>query len=192
MSLKHVANRSRNGMKRWTAEEDALVRTFYAENENDFMLGILPGRTVYAICQRAMGMGICKTSEHRSAMSRQSFLAFCEARGKNPGADPRPVGATHKKGRYTMIKVSQPDVWKPLHIHTWEEAHGPVPDGMQVSAKDGNPRNVDLDNLCLRTLAEIHLRTNFHYRGLPDEVLDILHLQNEIRKTIKRKCRNEK
>lgn len=70
--------------------------------------------------------------------------------------------------------------------------HGPVPEGMQVWAKDGNPRNVALENLTLSNLAEIHLRTNFNYRGLPDEVLDILHLQNEIRKTIKRKRRNEK
>ncbi|RJX81298.1 HNH endonuclease signature motif containing protein [Pseudomonas sp. LS-2] len=156
------------------------------------MAALLPGRTETAICQRAMGMGIAKSHESRSASSRRSFLALCERRGAKPGMQPRPVGATHKKGRYTMVKVAQPDVWKPLHIHTWEEANGPVPEGMQVWAKDGNPRNVALENLTLSTLAEIHLRTNFNYRGLPDEVLDILHLQNEIKKTIKRKRRNEK
>lgn len=187
-----MANRSRKGVKRWTAAEDALVRQFYKDRSNEFMLALLPGRTLQAICQRAGGMGISKTHEHRSAASRRSFLALCERRGVKPGTQPRPIGATHKKGRYTMIKVAQPDVWKPLHIHTWEQEHGPVPEGMQVWAKDGNPRNVALENLTLSTLAEIHLRTNFNYRGLPDEVLDILHLQNEIRKTIKRKRRNEK
>lgn len=187
-----MSSRSRKGVKRWTPAEDALVRQFYKDRSNEFMLALLPGRTLQAICQRAGGMGISKTHEHRSASSRRSFLALCERRGVKPGTQPRPIGATHKKGRYTMVKVAQPDVWKPLHIHTWEQEHGPVPEGMQVWAKDGNPRNVALENLTLSTLAEIHLRTNFNYRGLPDEVLDILHLQNEIRKTIKRKRRNEK
>lgn len=179
-------------MKRWTATEDVIVRTFYAENENDFMLRLLPGRTVDAICQRATGMGIRKSSEHRSEMSRRSFLALCEERGKTPGADPRPIGATHRKGRYILVKVAQPNVWKTLHTHVWEQANGPLPEGMIVAAKDGNVKNTDLANLCLRTCAENQLRRNQHYKDLPEEIVDILHLQNEIKKEIKRKTNNEK
>ena len=91
-----------------------------------------------------------------------------------------------------MVKIAQPDVWKPLHTHVWELANGPVPEGMIVAAKDGNVRNTDLANLCLRTFAENQLRRNTHYRDLPEELIDILHLQNEIKKTIKRKRSNEK
>lgn len=179
-------------VRRWTVAEDALVKQFYADKGNDFMTSILPGRTVDAICQRAMGMGIRKTHEHRSAASRRSFLAACEARGVPPGQQPRPVGSTHRKGRYILVKVAQPDVWKPLHTHVWELANGPVPEGMIVAAKDGNVRNTDLANLCLRTFAENQLRRNTHYKDLPEELIDILHLQNEIKKTIKRKRGNEK
>lgn len=178
--------------KRWSQEEDALVRQFYADNENLFMLEILPGRTVEAICQRAMGMGICKSKDHRSEMSRRSFLAACERRGTPPGQAPRPIGATHRKGRYILVKVAQPDVWKTLHTHVWEVANGPVPEGMIVAAKDGNVKNTDLANLCLRTFAENQLRRNKNYKDLPEEIVDILHLQNEIKKEIKRKTKREK
>ncbi|XBG31085.1 HNH endonuclease [Pseudomonas sp. 13.2] len=56
---------------------------------------------------------------------------------------------------------------------------------MIVAAKDGNVQNVNLDNLCLRTRAEHQLRNNHHYRGLPEEIVDILHLQNELKKEIR-------
>lgn len=63
---------------------------------------------------------------------------------------------------------------------------------MIVAAKDGNVRNTELDNLCLRTFSENQLRRNKHYKDLPEEIVDILHLQNELKKEIKRKTRNEK
>lgn len=182
----------RGPVKRWTEAEDAVLRQFYPTRTNKEMLVLLPERTKTAITLRANLFGLSKTEAHRSETHRRIFLAACEARGESPGQDPRPIGATHRKGRYTLIKIAQPDVWKPLHIHTWEQVNGPVPKGMIVAAKDGNVQNVNLDNLCLRTRAEHQLRNNHHYRGLPEEIVDILHLQNELKKEIKRKTRNEK
>ncbi|WP_296271767.1 HNH endonuclease signature motif containing protein [Pseudomonas sp. UBA6323] len=172
---------------KWTDAEDDIIRKHYPTTTNDAMVALLPGRTKTAITLRAAGFRISKTAEHRSEMSRASFLRTCERRGVKPGQQPRPIGSTHRKGRYTLIKVAQPDVWKPLHVHIWERANGPVPEGMIVTARDGNIGNVDLANLCLRTTAENQLRHNHNYKGLPEEVVDILHLQNEIKKTIKRK-----
>lgn len=182
----------RGPVKRWTEAEDALLRQFYPSKTNKQLCVLLPGRTKTAITLRAAGFGITKTKEHRSAVSRQTFLTTCEALGIQPGQQPRPIGATHRKGRYILIKVAQPDVWTPLHTHVWEQANGPVPEGMIVAAKDGNVRNTILENLCLRTFSENQLRRNKHYKDLPEEIVDILHLQNELKKEIKRKTRNEK
>lgn len=177
----------RRNLARWTNAEDDIVRKHYPTTTDDEMVKLLPGRTKTAITQRAAGFRITKTAEHRSEVSRISFLAACEKRGVKPGLQPRPIGSTHRKGRYTLIKVAHPGVWKLLHQHVWEQENGPIPDGMIVAAKDGDISNVDLANLCLRTNAENQLRRNHHYQGLPEEVVDILHLQNEIKKTIKRK-----
>lgn len=182
----------RRSVKRWTEAEDELICQLYSEKTNKEMCVLLPERTKTAITLRAAHFGIRKTKEHRSAISRQTFLATCEALGIQPGQAPRPIGSTHRKGRYILIKVAQPDVWKPLHTHVWEQAHGPVPEGMIVAAKDGNVRNTDLSNLCLRTFAENQLRRNRHYKDLPEGIVDILHLQNEIKKIIKRKTHREK
>lgn len=190
--MTNVNSRAGRAVKRWSEEEDALVRQFYETGGNSYMLSLLPGRTISAICQRAKWMGIRKSAAHRAESSRKAFFEAWEKRGKPPGQPPRPIGAVHRKGRYILVKVAQPDVWKPLHIHVWEQVNGPVPEGMIVAAKDGNVRNAELENLCLRTFAENQLRRNQHYKDLPEEIVDILHLQNEIKKTIKRKRRNEK
>lgn len=182
----------RRTVKRWTEAEDAVLRQCYPTRTNKEMCTLLPGRTKTAITLRANLFGLSKTEAHRSETHRRIFLAACEARGKSPGKDPSPIGATHRKGRYTLIKIAQPDVWKPLHIHTWEQANGQVPEGMIVAAKDGNVQNIELDNLCLRTRAEHQLRNNHHYRGLPEEIVDVLNLQNELKKEIRRKTNREK
>lgn len=182
----------RRQTKRWSPAEDQIVRQFYADKNDQFLTFALPGRTPDAICQRAAGMGIRKSKASRSEAYRRAYLRQIEKNGTHPGKSIRPIGSTHQKGRYILIKVADPDVWKPLHRHVWEQAHGPVPEGMIVAAKDGNVRNAVLENLCLRTPAEHQLRSNHNYRDLPEELVDVLHLQNEIRKAIKRKKGNEK
>lgn len=177
--------------KRWTTVEDALVIQLYSDHGHDFLSLILPGRSYHAITLRAKGLGVRKSKAHRSEASRKSFIEACERRGVAPGQAPRPIGATHRKGRYILVKVAQPDVWKTMHTHVWEQANGPLPEGMIVAAKDGNVKNTDLANLCLRTFAENQLRRNQHYKNLPEEIVDILHLQNELKKTIKKRVTHE-
>lgn len=177
----------RGSCTKWTEAEDELIRQLYPTTSNRDMLKSLPGRTKTAITLRACSLGIQKTAEYRSAVARITFLTACERRGVKPGQQPRPIGHTHRKGRYTLIKVAQPDVWELLHVNIWEQANGPVPEGMIVTARDGNIGNTDLANLCLRTHAENQLRRNGNYRDLPEDIVDILHLQNEIKKTVKRK-----
>lgn len=57
-----------------------------------------------------------------------------------------------------------------------------------MAAKDGNVQNIELDNLCLRTLSENQVRRHAKHKDLPEELIDILHLQNEIKKEIKRRA----
>ncbi len=47
-----------------------------------------------------------------------------------------------------------------LHRLMWSDAHGPIPDGHQVSFKDGNNQNCVLDNLFCAALPDV---TRYHY-----------------------------
>lgn len=50
---------------------------------------------------------------------------------------------------YTVVKVADPNIWKPKHRIIWEEHYGDIPDDHAVIFGDGNKRNFDIDNLML-------------------------------------------
>ena len=77
-----------------------------------------------------------------------------------------PIGTEKKlSDGYIWVKVddqicAKKNVnWKQKQRLIWEEANGPIPDGMFVTFLDGNRENFNLDNLALITRAE-HARLN--------------------------------
>jgi hypothetical protein len=61
----------------------------------------------------------------------------------------KPVGSEVIAEGTVLIKIAEPNVWVKKHRYIWEQAHGPIPDGMVVRFADGNKMNVTLDNLLL-------------------------------------------
>lgn len=175
--------------RRWTETEDATLRSLYAESDPATLAHHLPGRTYSSITTRAHLLGAGKSQKYLREVGCASMKIGMERYGKELWE--KPIGSTYNNGYRTLLKVASPDIWVPLHTHVWEQASGPVPEGLMVVAKDGNLKNVDLQNLCLRTFSEHVVRCCPNYRHLPEEIVDILHLQNEIKKTIKRKRRRE-
>ena len=71
-----------------------------------------------------------------------------------------PVGTVVKTtDGYLARKIAEPHDWEFVHRATWERYHGPIPEGMCVTFKDGNTENCDIDNLMLVSRAE-HARMN--------------------------------
>ncbi len=66
-----------------------------------------------------------------------------------------PVGTEVFRDGYMLVKVKdgpdldQWDRWVAKHRLVWEQAHGPIPEGMMVIFLDGNTRNCELSNLAL-------------------------------------------
>ncbi|MCH5138926.1 HNH endonuclease [Clostridiaceae bacterium UIB06] len=50
---------------------------------------------------------------------------------------------------YVEIKVEEPNKWRLKHQVVWEEHNGPIPKGHAVIFGDGNPLNLDINNLIL-------------------------------------------
>lgn len=81
------------------------------------------------------------------------------------------------KDGFILIKVAErnpytgcPTRYKCKHVHVWEQAHGPVPEGMVVLFKDGDRLNCDVDNLILISRSEL-LRLNKNgYNKAPDRL----------------------
>lgn len=62
----------------------------------------------------------------------------------------RSVGSERiNKDGYIEIKVSDPNKWMLKHRYIWSQKNGKVPKGYNVQFKDGNLKNVTIDNLYL-------------------------------------------
>lgn len=68
--------------------------------------------------------------------------------------------------RYWWIKPHDGRRMMPKHRYIWEQAHGPIPKGMNIQFKDGDTTNCVLDNLYLISRAA-QVRKNWD--NLPDE-----------------------
>lgn len=84
-----------------------------------------------------------------------------------------PVGTivTRSDG-YMQKKIAEPNVWRLLHILTWEENYGKVPEGMLVEFKDMNRQNTDINNLFLATRRE-HVEMNRQNSALRSHVPEL-------------------
>ena len=58
------------------------------------------------------------------------------------------------KDGYILVKVAEPNTWKHKHRVLWAENNGPIPKGYVVIFKDGNKKNITLENLALVSRAE--------------------------------------
>lgn len=91
----------------------------------------------------------------------------------------KPLGSERicPKDGFILIKVAEqdpntgfPTCYKHKHVHIWEQANGPVPEGMVIAFKNGDKTNCELENLMLISRAEL-LNLNQHgYKDTPDEL----------------------
>jgi hypothetical protein len=66
-----------------------------------------------------------------------------------------------------------------LHYLVWQRTHGPIPDGHQITFKDGNPKNITLENLLCAPIAEV---TRHHLRRHIPEIMALTPEQRRERK----------
>lgn len=94
-----------------------------------------------------------------------------------PNRKPLGTERTDSKDGFILMKVAEPDPhtgfptrYKHKHVHLWEQAHGPVPEGMVVAFIDGDKTRCELENLMLISRAEL-LNLNRHgYKDTPGDL----------------------
>ena len=75
--------------------------------------------------------------------------------------------------------------WRAVHLLIWEAANGPLPKGHAVAFKDGNKRNLVLDNLELVPRTELMRRNTFHQYG--PEIAQVVRLRGAITRQINKR-----
>lgn len=92
--------------------------------------------------------GITPWNKGTKGVVKPNKTSFAKGHDRTPR---RPAGS-ERPTRENAIEVKIRDesgnnVWKTKHVHVWEQANGPVPEGHVIMFGDGNPRNNSLDNL---------------------------------------------
>jgi len=169
-------------LRPWTAIELETLRLTYFEAPVRIIAKAV-GRTVPAVSSRAWAMGLRKGQPIRNRAIGE--------RWKTPAA---PIGAIAE--HYGVLKqkvAAEPGAyetnWKRLHILNWEREHGPVPDGYMLTFRDGDRRNVDLDNLELITNAECLRRNSWNH--FPRELREVMALLSELKRAIRKREHEE-
>ena len=63
-----------------------------------------------------------------------------------------------------------PTRYKHKHVYVWEQAHGPVPEGMIVAFIDGDKTRCELENLMLISRAELLNLNRRGYKNTPGDL----------------------
>lgn len=167
----------------YTQEQIDSIREHYATMDTGKLAEIV-GLEYKQVNWKAYRLGLRKTKEFRSSLnaksgakSHGSFKKGCSPRNT------KPIGSTRigPKG-YRLVKVAEPKVWVLLHRKIWEDANGPIPDGMIIIYKDKNKENCTLENLTIVNKKEFLQQHSVH--NLPEEIKGLIRLRGTIMRCI--------
>ncbi len=142
--------------------------------------------------QEAHNKGV-KVSEETYAKCAKTFFKQGD-KPHNTGYDGKiSVRGAKTKNPYYYIRISEKN-WQPLHRHTWEQAHGAIPERCNVQFIDGDWQNCTLSNLRLMTKKENITQNNIS--NLSEEVKEAIWLvqgfNRKINTKIKKRHGNKK
>lgn len=93
----------------------------------------------------------------KGSMSPEQYEK-CKATMFKKGQAPqnhKPVGSERiDREGYVLVKVAEPNKWRPKHRVLWEKVNGPIPEKHRLIFADGNRQNIALDNLILVSYAQ--------------------------------------
>lgn len=104
-----------------------------------------------------------------------------------------PVGSLriNADGYLERKEQRSPAVWRLLHHIIWEEAHGPIPEGMVVAFKAGRPiQNPTIEDIELVSRADIQARNSI--QRFPQDLQQALRAVKKLMRKIKEREENEK
>ena len=76
--------------------------------------------------------------------------------------------------------------WKAVHILLWEQENGDVQKGSVVVFKDGNKKNIAIENLELISRSELMRRNSYHRYG--EEIARLYQLKGAIKRQINKRA----
>lgn len=197
----------------WSREETRAFRIAYPWLSNAEIARRLR-RPVFSIKNRAQLLGLKKAPEYLAKSTCGRFQKGAPAWNKGmhyvaggrsaetrfkPGTRQgraaevyQPIGAERvSKDGYLERKVSETRPfqrrWRAVHLIVWESVHGPVPKGHAVCFKNGDKRDIRIENLELVLRRDLMLRNTLH--RYPQPIPKLIQLRGAINRQINKRTR---
>lgn len=195
---------------KWTEDEKKILICNYANHGIHELKEMLPNRTDKAIYSTAIAIGLKKSEEYMKELLKAEGERLKQY-GKGTRFGNVPVWNKGKKGYmganktsfkkgdlpwntkqegderidkdgHTLVKVAHKK-WVKKHYLLWESVNGKVPKGGVLRFKDGNPKNIILENLMLINQAD-NMRLNSIHQ-YPEDLKKTIKTLNKLKKTLK-------
>ena len=164
--------------RRWHPEVDGRLRELkdLPDAEIARLLGEeFPGEfTACSVSDRKCRLGIHSVNDGRFG---PGFIGGNRFQKGNIPVGWKPVGTESvREDGFVWVKVKderyapQRECWKQKHRLLWEEANGPIPEGMVVTFRDGDRSNFSLDNLRLVSMEENAILTVWGVRNMDESI----------------------
>ena len=176
-----------------TKDQDQLLRdnyTFLTVKEltlllnERFQINLKPSQIKTYVQNHGIKSGRtgCFKKGHTPANKGTKGLTGANPGSFKPGNVPpnrKQVGSERicSKDGYILKKIKEVDPYtgfstryKLKHIHMWEQANGPVPEGHVVAFIDGDKTNCRLENLMLISRLELLNLNQLGYKDMPDKL----------------------
>lgn len=158
--------RKPNSTNGWSKEDVAKLKAMCKTHVRR-EIAVALGRTMGAVKSKMVSLGLFMNPKVVRAYQSSHPNRGTFKKGGN-GRDLPLLAVTVRYDKRNTpsvyIKVSHEgkgqERWKLLSVYLWELAVGPVPEKHVVAFKDGNPMNVNVNNLMLLTQAENMIRNS--------------------------------
>lgn len=85
---------------------------------------------------------------------------------------------------YVEIKVAEPNKWRLKHRVVWEQYNGAIPAGMNIQFKNGDSKDVRIENLYIISRAEQMRTENSMIARYPQELVDVIRMRGSVKRSI--------
>lgn len=133
-----------------------------------------------------------KQEEYMSAGQIEKIKTTQFKKGHIP-VNHKPVGHERiTKNGYIEVKTAEPNVFKQKHRLVWEKHYGKIPRGYNIQFRDGDKRNVNIDNLYMISRAQQMKTQNSMYARYPEDVQYLMKLKGALNRQINKIERKER
>lgn len=125
-----------------------------------------------------------KQTEYMSDAQIEKTKVTRFKKGNIPG-NHKPVGYERiTRDGYIEVKTAEPNVFELKHRLVWIEHNGEIPPGYNIQFKDGNRRNVCIENLYMISRSKQMKTENSYHARYPEEVKKLIQLKGALNRQI--------